>query len=227
MTISEFYTTVRVLSRANVLDFPNTEIAIMAQIEANKLYELSVQAWNQEQTKDQTPTVLSFNALISNFIPTDDNLWIERVEYSRDGTFYYPLKRTNKTEYEGFGCVCTTGSLTDDLVADGCADYFIQTSQGIHVFPIGGTTTGSVRIYIKDTPVIDWTDMSYTILIPNVAVDLITVATALLYKDIENTNGFNKLKIKYDDLMKVYQTRLRKGGHTFRMKVSKQEDNLE
>lgn len=228
MIISDFYTTVRILSRANEQDLPDEEIAVLAQIEANKLYEMSVQAWNQEQTKDQTPTVLSFTGVTTDFIPTNDNLWIERVEYKADGaTFYKPLKRTNKTEYESMGCVCEPNSLTDALISTECTNYFIQTSEGVHVFPIGSSAAGiDVKIYIKDTPAIDWNDNSYNIKIPIIADDLLTISTALLYRDIENTNEFNKLKLKYDELMELYKKRLRKGARVFNMGMSDESDGL-
>lgn len=219
MNISNFYKNVRVLTRSSELDFPDDEIAILAQIEANKLYELSIQQEHIEQTKNQTPTVLPFNNVSDSFIPMDDhNLWIERVEYSRAGEENYSvLKRTNKTEYESFGCSCVNDSLTNNLTDSGCTEFFIQTTQGIYVFPSGSTNI-DVKVYVKDTPVIDWLDNDYEILIPNVAVDLLMIATALMYRDIENTNEFNKLKLKYDDLMSVHMNRLNKGSRVIKMR---------
>lgn len=223
MIVSDFFEKVRILTRANQLDFPNNEIAQLADMEADYLYELSVQSEHLEQTKDQTPTVLT-GTLTSNFVPTDHNIWIERVEYAADGINFKQLKRTNKTEYEtNMGCRCEIGSLTNDLISEECTNYYIQTSQGVHIFP-AGTTNGVYNIYIKDTPVIDWDDDNYEILLPNVPVNILVIGTALMYRDIENTNEYDKLFTKYDRYLQTHKKRLNKGSRVVQMKVKSHYD---
>lgn len=216
MIISEFYDYVRTLTRANSRDLPDTEIAILANPEADYLYEISIQAYHLEQTKNQTPTVITYTKT-GDFEPTDHNLWIERVEYAADGENYCQLKRTNKTEYLAMGCKCDSGSLTNDLISENCTNYFIQTSQGIHVFPAGNSSGGTVKIYIKDTPVIDWSDDNYEILLPNVPINLLALKTALMYRDINDTNLLTFLQGEYAAKFQTFEKRLAQGGRSIQM----------
>lgn len=223
MIVSEFLEKVRILTRANEADFPDDEIFSLADIEADALYEMSIQAFHLEQTANQQPTVIT-GIVDDSFFETDDNLWIERVEYSRnDDEHYIQLKRTNKTEYESKGCSCGTGyyngSLTYDMESSQyCANYYIQTSQGIHVYP-RPNDTGRVRIYVKDSPVINWGDPNAKILIPNVSANLLAIATALMYRDIENNNEYDKLRGKYNQYLELYRKRLSTGSRGIKMKV--------
>lgn len=218
MNVSDFFKKVRILTRSNSVDFPDSEIALLADMEADYLYELSIQGEHLEQTENQQPTVLTYT-VTDNFVETPHNLWIERVEYSKDGVKFKTLTRTNKTEYETIlGCRCDTNSLTNDLVDIGCADYFIQTSQGIHVFQLPNTT-GKVKIYVKDSPVINWTDPNYEILMPKVPTNMLAIATALMYRDIENTNEYDKLFAKYTRWLETMKKRIGKGSRTIQMRT--------
>lgn len=216
MTISEFYTYVRGLTRANTRDLPDTEIAILADPEADFLYELSIQGNHLEQTANQTPTVLTFT-MTDDFQATDHNLWIERVEASIDsGDTHTILTRTNKTEYDKYISECER-SLTDQLaVSDSCPTHFIQTSQGIHVFPMAASV--DTVIYVKDTPVIDWTTGGNDILLPNVPINLLALKTALMYRDINDTNQLQFLQGEYAAKLGVFMKRIAKGGRTIQMR---------
>lgn len=208
------------MTKANELDFPDSDIFALADMEADALYEMSIQAFNLEQTANQTPTVIT-GIVTDSFFETDDNLWIERVEYSKDDDEHYvTLKRTNKTEYESMGCYCGDSLTYDMETSEGCANYFIQTSQGIYVFP-RPNATGRVRIYVKDTPVINWGVPTAKIIIPRVSANLLAIATALMYRDIENTNEYEKLRSKYTQYMEIYKGRLAKGSRSIQMNTKK------
>jgi hypothetical protein len=220
MQINEFYKLVRVLTRANTRDFPDTEIATLANPEADYLYELSIQGEHLQQTKNQTPTVLSFSNVTADFIPTNHNLWIERVEVSATGENNYTrLARTNDTEYNlhnDNACMCSDESLTDALTSKSCPTSFIQTSEGLRVFPIpaGGL---DVKVYIKDTPVINWTSGSYELKIPNVGNQLLALRTALMYRDIEKTGQKETLEAQYAIKFKTFNKRISKGSRIIQM----------
>ena len=223
MTTTEFFTYVRALTRANDRDLSNADIEILANPQADFLYELTIQGYQLEQTANATPTVYNFN-MVTDFQITEQNLWIERVEVSVDGgESHYELKRTNKTEYNAYLKECNRNrSLTDDLVEDADATHFIQTSQGIHVFPVRATGM-DVVIYVKDTPSIDWGNPAYEILLPNVPVNLLALKTALMYRDIEDTNRLEWLQGEYNEKFRAFEKRIAKGGRVIQMRMVTKE----
>jgi len=216
MIISEFYDYVRQLTRANSRDLTDSDIEILANPEADYLYELSIQAYHLEQTAVTAPTVLTY-VMTTSFQATDHNLWIERVEVSIDGgDSFYQIQKTNKTDYNLEAAECGGLSLTDQLaVTDSRPTHFIQTSEGINVFPMAASVT--TNIYVKDTPVIDWANPNFEILLPNVPINLLALKTALMYRDINDTNQLQFLQSQYNDKFEVFQKRLAKGGRVIQM----------
>jgi len=224
MLVQNFYKNVRILTDTNEQDFPDSEIAVFGQMEIDKLYEMAIEGYAYEQTKNQQPTVYTLN-VTDNFVETEDNLWIERVEFSRNGKDYYTLQKTNKQDYEAMGCSCDSGSLTNDLESKTCANYYIQTSQGVHVFPIGDGS-GIVKIYVKDHPVIDWNNNNYNILIPNISDTIIVTGTALMYRNIHNTNEYDRLYNVYQSFLKLFEKRIKRGKRMTKFKLSDKRNLL-
>lgn len=215
MTISEFYEYVRTRTGANERDLSNDDIAILANPEADYLYELSIQASHLQQTKNQNPTVLTY-IMNTNFQPTDHNLWIERVEASVDnGQSYTTLKRTNNAEYNLHKEECGE-SLTDELAKrNDKPEYFVQSSQGITIFPMSSEVI--TKLYIKDTPVINWGDTNSEILLPNVPTLLLALKTAMMYRDIDDIGRLTSIQNDYDEKFKAFTKRLAKGGRVIQM----------
>jgi len=217
MQVGEFYDYVRELTRANTRDLPDDKIAILADPEADYLYELSIQGHHLEQTENATPTVYTYN-MSDDFQITPHNLWIERVEAKVSGHDYFTqMQRTNKTEYLAHLESCKN-SLTDELdeaTNYDCPRYFMQTSQGIHVFPIDDPV--EVKVYVKDTPEIDWNNDNYEILLPDVPINLLALKTALMYRDINDTNTLQFLERQYAEKFAVFEKRIAKGGRVIQM----------
>lgn len=217
MIISDFYNYVRELTRANTRDLSDAQIAMLATPEADYLYELSIQSYHLEQTKNAIPTVYTYT-MTDDFQETPHNLWIERVEVSIDGgDTFYQVDKTNKTEFDDYTTECSNGSLTNLLAqTDGRPDKFIQTSQGIHIFPMAPSVI--TKIYVKDTPTIDWNDGNAEIILPNVPINLLALKTALMYRDINDTNRLEFLNNEYNNKFAVFMKRLSKGGRTIQMR---------
>ena len=217
MQISAFYNYVRTLTRANALDLTDSDIATLANPEADYLYELTIQGYHLQQTQNQTPTVLTFTQTVP-FQATDNNLWIEQVNVSVDGgVSFYQIERTNNTDFIGYLDKCGGGSLTDQLAeTDGRPTHFVQTSQGINVFPMAPSVI--TKIYIKNTPVIDWNNLSYNILLPKVPINLLALKTALMYRDINDTNQLAFLEKEYAAKFRIFEKRIAKGGRSMQMR---------
>jgi len=218
MIISEFYDYVRELVDANPRDFSDAEIARLANPEANYLYEIAIQGQHLQQTKNAIPTVLTYT-MTAPFQQTDHNLWIERVEVSVDGgESFYRIDRTNNADFELWVNSCGGGSLTDQLAEDDARPTsFVQTSQGINIFPMAPSVI--TKIYIKDTPEIDWNDDNYEILLPNVPIQLLALGTAILYRDIQDVGRLNELKSQYNEKFRIFDKRIDKGGRVIQMRM--------
>lgn len=190
------------LTRSNERDYTDSEIQRNIDNEYYMLQEKLKRAWKVEWTGTELPTIYDLTPT-SSFINTDPNLHIERVEVSADGGENW--RRITRTTYHDYNltssgaCSCQH-SLTDALADTSCTKHFIQTAEGLHIFPIPDSGI-QVKVYARDDEVIDWNDPSFVPRLPRFAHRLLTLKAAMMYRDLEDTNELQFIFNEYNTLM--------------------------
>ena len=219
MTLDQLKQDVLSLTGANYDDYLESEIERNMEQEYIFIQHKLKSSFRIEHTANQTPTVLTFNTT-TDFIPTDINLHIERVEVSSDGQRWYKLDRTNKTTYnEGLSnntCRCDTRSFTDAITDPGCPASFVQTTEGIHVFPVPESGL-DVRVYVKDSDTLNWSLGSSEPRIEEFAHRLLSLKASLLYRDIENTGNLQFILSEYSKWDNALNEHINEGGKVIKM----------
>lgn len=223
MDIQTMYKDVRLLTRANECDYTDEEICCHLQNEYKLLQELLNHEGKVEYTQSNSP--LSYTvAGGTTFFNTDPNLHIQRIEVSTAGEDKWcSPTQTTYQEYGDFSsncCGCDCNSLSAAMDGDGCVcecdKYYIQTSDGIHIFPNNDGT--DVRIWTRGTDELDCNDPNYVPKIPAFAHRLMTLKAALMFRDIENTNELDFLLSEYNNLFALFNKHIKSGGKIIQMR---------
>lgn len=211
MNNTELKDDVLFLAGANTIDYTDTQIERNIENEYYKLQELLKNGQRIKWTPNATINKQSEVDYTLNDILTDDNsMHITRVEVSVDGgESWYQIKRTDEISFKNEN----DGSYTDALNEVGDPKYFIQSTNGISVFPI--QETYSINIYYKEDEDISWGSTN-EIELSRFAQRLVTLRAAMLYPHITTTR-LDACKTEYADLYKVFLSHISEGGKVIKM----------
>lgn len=207
------------ITRSNIRDYTDAEIQRNIDEEYKKLQSMM----QREGRIEWVPELFTFT-MTDDFQVTNPNLHIERVETSTDGgENWYPVTRTTYHNYAlamSQGCKCEKNALTDAFDSTSCPQQYIQTNEGIHVFPVpdGGMQT---KIYTRGFDVIDWTDPTFEPKLPMQFHRLLSLNAGLMYRDLEDTNELEWLNNEYNKLWSMFLEHIKEGGQVVQMRKKK------
>lgn len=211
MTTAELLTDVRYLTRSNDRDYTDAEIENNINQEYYYLQQIAIEEGKPVYGSGAGLSVIDL-AMATTFASTIPNLNINRVEAEIDGCWKV-LTCTDSTKYGGpFRkpvCCCgyqgTCGccqSLTEILGDEGTPCWYIQTNNGIEVFPLpeAASLPLNVKVYHEDCHALNWVGGD-TPVIPKYVHRLLSLKAALLYRDIEEANDLQFLNNEYNILL--------------------------
>jgi len=211
MNTAQLLTDVRYLTRSNDKDYTDAEIENNIDQEYAYLQQIAIEEGKPVYGSGSGISVIDL-AMATTFASTPPNLNINRVEAEVDGCWRV-LKCTDTTLYGGpfpdVSCYCgyqnsctACKSLTNILGHEAFPLWYIQTNNGIEVFPLpeAASLPLNVKIYHEDAHTLDWVGGDTPIL-PAFAHRLLSLKAALLYRDIEEANDLQFLNSEYSRLL--------------------------
>jgi hypothetical protein len=220
MTLDQLKADVISLTGANYDDYLESEMERNMEQEYIFIQHKLKSSFRIELTESIYPTVYTFTSIATDFIPTEMNLHIERVEVSTDGTNWHRVERTNKTVYntavDNNSCSCSNESFTNAITKNGCPANFIQTTEGIHVFPVP-TDGFDVKVYVKSADTLNWNLGNSEPRLEGFAHRLLSLKASLLYRDIENTGNLEFILSEYSKWDNALNAHINEGGKVIRM----------
>lgn len=219
MNTVELIKDVRFMTKTNAADYSDSEIQHNINQEYKALQDILKTQSRVEWADEDSVIDLTMNISFASLPP---NVAIKRVEVSKAGEDKFKtIKRTTYHDYEASslnGCGFCGKSLTGALSHEGCTQKFIQTVEGIHVFPVPEDGM-NVKIYINEDETIDWNDNSFAPRLPAFAHRLLTLKASMLYRDIEQVGSLEWIMSEYTNLYRDFMRHVKQGGKIINMKT--------
>lgn len=209
------------ITRANSRDYTDEEIERNIDEEYKKLQSMM----QREGRIEWIPTVYDFTINSSTF-GTQPNLNIQRVDVRRPGSTYW--KTIDRTTYHDYMMAekseyCSCGkTLTRDLERTCCPEKYVQTTEGMHVFPVPSTGL-DVKVYTRGFDVIPWGSTTYEPLLPIEFHRLLSLKAGMMYRDLEDTNSLEWIKDEYKELFDMFLEDIKEGGSVKQMSNKKKK----